>query len=87
MDRRRRSRRSPGALGREHSCLENEAIRRRIAERIDGFNMNTAASLAACQPEKAGVRYVPVAVDLEFARLEGELEVFCDRCEQINSTG
>ena len=39
-----------GALGRENRCFEDEPIRRRITQRIDGFNMNAAAPLATRQP-------------------------------------
>src|SRR5208282_6855603 len=38
-----------GALGGKDRCLEDEAICPRITERIDGFNMNAAASLATRQ--------------------------------------
>jgi hypothetical protein len=39
-----------GALGRENRCLEDEPIRPRITQRIDGFNMDAAAPLATRQP-------------------------------------
>jgi hypothetical protein len=52
-----------GALGRENRCFENEPIRPRIAQRIDGVNMNAAASPTACQPQQPCMRHVPVAVD------------------------
>jgi len=68
--------------------LEDEAIRRRIAQRIDGCDMNTAASLATRQPQQSRVRYVTVAVnDLEFARLKGKLEVPREGGEKINGMG
>jgi len=38
-------------LGREDRCLEDEAIYPRITQRVDGFNMDPAASLAARQPK------------------------------------
>ena len=52
-----------GALRGIGRCLEDETIRRRITQRIDGFNMDAAASLATRQPQQPCMRHVPVAVD------------------------
>jgi hypothetical protein len=46
------------------------------------------AFLAARQPQQAGVRYVPAAVnDLELARLIGKLEVSRYGSENVIGTG
>ena len=86
---------SPRVRGAEMRVAETRAVNRAlptiragITQRIDGFNMDTAASLAARQPQRSRVRYVPVAVnDLELARLKGKLEFSRDGGEKINGTG
>ena len=62
-----------GIFGRVDRCLEDETIRRRITQRIYGFDMDTAASLATCEPKQTRVGYVPVPVDnLKLACFDGE---------------
>src|SRR5208337_5603442 len=63
-------------FGRIHRRLEDETIRCRITQRINGFDVDTAAPLATCQAEETCVCYVPVAIDdLEFARFNREEEI------------
>src|ERR1019366_1543464 len=52
-----------GIFGRIHRRLEDKTIRRGITQRIDGLDMDTAASLAAGQTQQPGVGHVPVAID------------------------
>ena len=49
-------------LGWEDRRFEDEAIPPRITQRIDGFHMDAAASLATRQPQQSRVGYVPITV-------------------------
>ena len=66
-----------GIFGRKHGRLEDETIRCRITQRINGFNMNTAASLPARQANKSGVGYKPAILKLDhISTREREAELF-----------
>ena len=49
-------------LGRINRCFQDKSTRSGITKRIDGLNLDTAASLTAGQPNQTGVRDVPTVM-------------------------
>ncbi len=66
-----------GTFGRIHGRLKDEPTGRGITQRIDRLDMDTAASLATCQPNQSGVSYKPAIVKLDYiSAREREAELF-----------
>ena len=66
-----------GIFRRVNGRLEDETARSGITQRIDGLDMDTAAPLATCQPNKSGVCYEPAILKLDHISTgEREAELF-----------
>jgi hypothetical protein len=66
-----------GVLGWIYRRLEDETIGRGITQRIDGFDVDTAASLATRQPNKSGMGHEPAILKLDhISTRERKAELF-----------
>ncbi|MGA3317364.1 MAG: hypothetical protein ABSC64_13110 [Candidatus Korobacteraceae bacterium] len=54
-----------GIFGRIHRRLEDKTTGGGVTQGVDGFDVNTAASLTSCQPNKSGVGYEPTILKLD----------------------